>query len=67
MTEKTKIEILDDALEEIDKATTNIKDNLKANKIVLIDNDILLLADKFFEILQKKNSRLTDTGDGKRI
>lgn len=65
MTEKTKLEILDDSLGEIDKATTKIKDDLQANEIVLIDEDILLLADKFFEVLKRKNSRIIVTGDGK--
>lgn len=67
MTDKTKLEILDDAVEELDKATTNIKDNLQANEIVLSYQDSLSLADKFFEMLQKKNSSVIVTGDSKRI
>lgn len=67
LTDKTKLEILDDAVEELDKATTNIKDNLQANEIVLSYQDSLSLADKFFEMLQKKNSSVIVTGDSKRI
>ena len=63
--EKTKEEILQDAFEEIEVACINIKDNLQANEVVLIDHDILSLADRFFAVLHKQNSKVIVTGDGK--
>lgn len=65
MTDKSKHEILQDAVEEIITACKNIKKDLQANEIKLIDLDILTLADKFFEVLQKQNSKVIVTGDGK--
>lgn len=65
MTEKTKEQILQDAFDEIEIACINIKDELQANEITLIDLEILRLADKFFEVLHKQNSKVIVTGDGK--
>ena len=65
MTEKTKNEIIQDAIEDIEKACINIKDNLQRYEIKLIDADILSLADTFFDILKSQNSKVIVTGDGK--
>lgn len=66
MTEiKTKEQILQEAFEEIEIACINIKDVLQASEVTLIDLEILSLADKFFEVLHKQNSKVIVTGDGK--
>jgi len=65
MTEKTKEEILQDVFEEIENACMNIKKDLQANKIVLSYEDTRSLADKFFDVLRKHNSKVNITGDGK--
>ena len=64
MTDKSKNEIIQDAFEEIITACKNIKKDLQANEIKLIDLDILTLADMFFEELKVQNSKIIITGDG---
>ena len=64
MTDKSKHEILQDAVEEIITACKNIKKDLQANEIKLIDLDILNLSDMFFDELRKQNSKIIITGDG---
>lgn len=64
MTDKSKDEILQDAFEEIITACKNIKKDLQANEIKLIDLDILNLSDMFFDELRKQNSKIIITGDG---
>ena len=62
---KTKEQIILDSKEEIEMACMNIFENLQANEVTLIDKDILELADNFFLVLQKQNSKVIVTGDGK--
>lgn len=63
--QKTKEQILQEAFKEIKIACINIKDALQASEVTLIDLEILRLADKFFEVLHKQNSKIIVTGDGK--
>ncbi len=66
MSEKrTKDQIILDAHLEIEMACVNIFETLQESEITLISDDILRLADRFYEVLDRQNNKVIVTGDGK--
>ena len=46
-------------------ACVNIFETLQESEITLISDDILRLADRFYEVLDRQNNKVIVTGDGK--
>ncbi len=66
MSEKrTKDQIILDAHLQIEMACVNIFETLQESEITLISDDILRLADRFYEVLDRQNNKVIVTGDGK--
>ena len=66
MSEKrTKDQLILDAHLQIEMACVNIFETLQENEITLISEDILRLADRFYEVLDRQNNKVIVTGDGK--
>jgi len=62
---KTKDQIIVNAHLEIEMACVNIFETLQESEITFISEDILRLADRFYEVLDRQNNKVIVTGDGK--
>jgi len=62
---RTKDQIILDAHLQIEMACVNIFETLQESEITLISDDILRLADRFYEVLDRQNNKVIVTGDGK--